>query len=108
MQLRWARQHALGDRMTAGYHQVVIAEVQLFNGDGHQGQIHPVTAPNERHTLKKRRCAGPGDAYFISVRRRQHIKQTKQVGIRQAPEHGGQHALCPTDRIQPVMHHGNT
>ena len=83
-------------------HQIVLVEIELFDGGGEERQAVAIEALDARQVLKRGRARPhPLDGRRHAAR---HMKQRQQVGRRIRLAQQFEHLLAPTHPGEPVVH----
>ncbi len=97
-----ARQHAFGGSGFAGNDQIITAEIQLFQRQGHERKIFLVQPSAGGQTLDECRRNVPGLQQWGKALPVQHVREN--VGLRVEAAQRFEHPLAPPHIDQPIMH----
>jgi hypothetical protein len=98
--------HALGDGVGAGDHEVVVGQVELLDRDRHQGEKEAMIAVGLYKLLNK------GRLHFTAAEKTalvfgQNVEEAEDVGIGEDGEDLFQYPLSTAEGVEPVMNHSD-
>jgi hypothetical protein len=103
VKLARAGDDALGNRIARGNHQIVAAQIELFDGERHERQIGAVFFPGERQLLDEGGVDGTA-AEKPPVALAHEIDKAVQIRVRINFKKVVKHFFGPTSVGEPVMH----
>ena len=106
MELPGSGDHALGDGVGAGDHEIVVGQVELLDRDRHQGKKEAVIAVGLDELLNE------GRLHFAAAEEtalvfRQDVEEAEDIGIGEDGEDLFQYPLSTAEGVEPVMDHSD-
>src|SRR5690348_12830970 len=100
------RTYALGDRMRARDHEIVIGYVERFDRAREEWEPQTKRRSSERHVLQERRRRAFA-AELRSIHVGQEIDERVKIGGRIDAENFGEHRLATAPGVEPVVDDGD-